>query len=274
MADNSGGAAQSRTQGATRGAKSVWERYETEPLAVVAADGFFTFSNLAPTLAKVGDFIQVNHNTYCAKLRITGFSAVGSVVDQATGEVVYSAWDTVIVNNGAGAGGGIASVESDDTLQGAGSGGDLLGVNFTSLPTLNGLFNFFQGLFRQEGDVLNIANGIGADGNPTFGVCPPVPPEPQTSVRFVDVINGGLTPIFDGTNDGDQIKVFGADTGETGLVEHTLIAGTGFRGVFRNIFGVIEAGQSTRLVIRPNECVVLTWFEADQVWLASHNAPT
>ena len=106
MANNSGMAAQSRSQSARQGAKSRWERFETEPLAAVVAPGFYTFNDLANDgTTKVGDFIDVIHDNYCATLRIIGYSAVGVVFDSNRRADVPTAWDTVqVCAGGAGAG--------------------------------------------------------------------------------------------------------------------------------------------------------------------------
>ncbi len=113
MATNSGRAAQSRSQDAKNGAISVWERNETEALATVIADGFYTFAELDDNLAKVGDFITVYSPDYFALLEIKGKSIVGQITDPSTSRVVQTAWDTKLVFSGL-ATGTVAGVAPSD----------------------------------------------------------------------------------------------------------------------------------------------------------------
>ena len=104
MATNSGQAAQSRSQAATRGAKSVWQRSETEDFADVSAPGFYTFAELPTETTKTGDFIEVFHKDYYAVLQITQESSVGAVFDNNVNQNVNTAWDTTVVHSAASAG--------------------------------------------------------------------------------------------------------------------------------------------------------------------------
>lgn len=63
---------QRKTYSGSTKARSMYQRYEDEPLSVVSADGYFNFTDIPPDLINEGDLIEVNGPGYHAALQLTG----------------------------------------------------------------------------------------------------------------------------------------------------------------------------------------------------------